>query len=376
MIQSIVLVTLGISFLVHVWFDTGSFESSLALTSNQNLIALLISVSFLRLVTQTNTLENEQLPYGNRALRRTLFGTHLFSSVLNLSAIMIVADRLTQKHSLGKTQFIVLSRAFSTAAFWSPFFAAMAAALTYSPGASIGVLLMVGLPVALIAHLITLQDIKSHQEKFEGYPIHFESLLIPVMLLILVLICRVLFPDMGTLMSITILAPVVTLIILFIRNGMKKNICSFGGHIIYRLPEMVGEISLFLSAGLLAVGISEFFNHSNFVVPFMQFHGNEAALCLLIMILFAVIGVHPIVFIGILGFWLEPLNPSPELLAMVFLFAWGIGLGASPFSGMHLAMQSRYFVKPMDILRWNFPYAMKIMVFAMIALQLLSISIN
>ena len=67
-----------------------------AITANNALITLIISVGFLRLIIKPNQ-EDEILPKGTKALWKTLIGVHLFGAVINLSAIVIFADRLLKK---------------------------------------------------------------------------------------------------------------------------------------------------------------------------------------------------------------------------------------------------------------------------------------
>jgi len=52
-----------------------------------------------------------------------------------------------------------------------------------------------------------------------------------------------------------------------------------------------------------------------------------------------------------------PLDPDPSLLASCFLAAWGIGVAVSPLSALNLALQGAYALQPLQILRWNLPYA-------------------
>ena len=95
-------------------------------------------------------LDDERDPRGPAALWRTLLGVHLFGSVINLSAVMILGDRQSRRQPLAPLQATVLSRGFSLAAHWSPFFAAMGVALSNSPGARLLMLSSVGLPVAAL----------------------------------------------------------------------------------------------------------------------------------------------------------------------------------------------------------------------------------
>src|SRR5229473_3273212 len=148
-----------------------------ALSDNNAIISMLIGVSFLRLVSALAFYTHgEHLPKGKKAFWSTMLGVHLFGSVINMSAVMIIADRLTRRSHLRKQQAIVLSRSFSAAAFWSPFFGAMAAALTFAPGAKIPVLIITGLGLAAISLLVTGYQLGAQKKQalaaFVGYPMH------------------------------------------------------------------------------------------------------------------------------------------------------------------------------------------------------------
>src|SRR5690606_18742215 len=102
-----------------------------ALSSNTLLIAMLTAVGFLRLISTPKLESEEQLPRGPRAVASTLLGLHLFGAVINLSTLFIVAERIRRSAPLGKQQFRLLTCGYSAAALWSPFFAGMAATLTF-----------------------------------------------------------------------------------------------------------------------------------------------------------------------------------------------------------------------------------------------------
>ena len=75
-----------------------------ALATNQALLAMLAAVSFLRLISLPEVDAGEADPRGRGALWRTLFGVHLFGSVINLSAVMILGDRQSRRASLTPLQ--------------------------------------------------------------------------------------------------------------------------------------------------------------------------------------------------------------------------------------------------------------------------------
>ncbi|MEK6593100.1 MAG: hypothetical protein AABZ67_08440 [Pseudomonadota bacterium] len=351
----------------------GLFEKALA--QNIALIAMLISVSFLQLISISPGAANEPLSTGRYALLKTLIGVHLFGAVINFSAVAIFADRLGTRAKLTLAQALGLTQAFMVGALWSPFFGAMAVALIAAPGASLARLMAVGIPVTVAAVLITWLTLSSkrygHARDFAGYPLHLESLWVPAVLAIGVLVVHELKPAWSVLAIIAALAPLVTIITLLVREG-NRALASVKRLIDVRLPEMNGEMSLFLAAGVLSAGMSGMIAALDLELPFQRFGGFEASVVLAVIILFAWLGLHAVIMVSVMGPWLAPLNPDPTLLAMTFLMTWGVGLQACPMSNTLLAMHSRYGIPYKEVLAHNRVYSFKLMLLCIVALNLYS----
>jgi hypothetical protein len=356
-IQVLVLAGLGLAAMGLAWARGGRVDPGLALAGNAMLIAMLAAVTFLRLVTHAEPEAGQAPPRGRPAVWSTLFGVHLFGAVINLSVVFIMADRLVRDARLQAGQVSVLTRGFAAAAFWSPFFAAMAAALTYAPGASPTLLISVGLPLAALAIAYTGLTMQHERvARFEGYPMRYTTLWLPAVLALLVLTLHQLWPDWPVLSIICLLAPTVALA--HTARGARVSPHPLVRHVRTGLPAMANELLLFLAAGLFAAGIGALFGTFGGWLPFEHFGAPQAAATLLAMWLIALVGVHPVIGIAVLGSLLAPLDPDPNLLAMTFLAAWGASVPASPFSGMNLALQGRYDIPPWAFLRWNGVYGL------------------
>jgi len=382
--QSIqVLLFSGIGLLGLFWQDLKNIPDGLlrALSDNNLIISMLIGVSFLRLVSALAFYTHgEHLPKGKKAFWLTMLGVHLFGSVINMSAVMIIADRLTRRDHLQKQQAIVLSRSFSSAAFWSPFFAAMAAALTFAPGANIPVLVITGLGLAAISLLVTGYQLGARKKEaiaaFVGYPMHFETLWIPGILAVSVLVIHLFFPRWPILSIVTLLAPVLSIAILLTKSRGAVVMRDISAHVRTRLPEMANEVLLFLAAGLLASGLESFLLNSGHGFSFASlgikaFGIMEAAVTLACIIALSGIGIHPVIGIAVFAALFAPLHPEPNLLAMTFLVAWGLGVCISPVSGLHLALQGRYRIDGWRFLPWNFSYALAMFIVALAPIAML-----
>ncbi len=285
-----------------------------------------------------------------------------------------MADKLYKKAPISKLQIILLTRAFSSDAYWSPFFVAFAAALTYAPDLSTSTILVSGLILALIAFLVTyfeVMDIKKYDIKeFRGYPIHFETLYVPFILALTVLFTNYHYPDVKVILLISFFSIILTLFILPIKVGLKKAILKLNYHVTDELPKMKNEIALFLVAGMFGVSISSILVGLNINLPFETFNGLTASLLLLILIVLSFVGIHPIISIAIIGNWMNELNHT--LLAMTFLMSWSTAVSTSPFSGLNLTMQARYKLNAIDIFKINLSYVVKMYFICVVILFIVS----
>jgi len=343
-----------------------------ALAQNTPLIAMLIGVSFLQLITTARGDEQQSLETGRFALLRTLLGVHLFGAVINFSAIAIFADRMAGRAKLTLEQAMGLSQAFIVGALWSPFYGAMAVALTAEPAARLPVLMGVGIPVAVCAlalSWVTLSSRRYNQARdFAGYPVNFEALWVPAVLALSVIFVRDAKPAWSVMAIIALLAPVVTAVTLLFREG-NLAAASMVRLIRIRLPEMGSEMTLFLAAGVLSAGMAGVIAALDLSVPFASFGGFEASILLIAIILFAWLGFHPIIVVSVVGPWLAPLDPDPNLVAMTFLMTWGIGLTACPMAATMLAMRGRYEVPFRELLRRNRGFSFKMTLVCIVVLN-------
>lgn len=335
---------------------------TMALTQNVPLSGMLIAVSFLQLIAVGRTADAEPLEQGRGALFKTMIGVHLFGAVINYSAVAIFADRLSARTKLTMEQAMGLSQPFIVGAVWSPFYGAMAAALTAAPEASLTQLIFWGIPVAATGIVVTWFTLTSKRhggaENFVGYPLHLEALWVPAVLAVSVLLVHEWQPRWPVMPIIAAMASLVTVLTLLVRNSRQAG-ATLLRHVHTRLPGMNGELTLFLAAGILSAGMNGTIDALDLGLPFAQFGALEASLVLIVMNVCAWFGLHPIVLVSVLGPWLLPLQPDQTLLAMVFLMSWGIGLTACPMSNTMLGMAGRYGLPFGKLLALNRRYSIK-----------------
>jgi len=393
-IQALVLFCIGaIGAYVGVMAGGGVAWNE-AISSNSGLIALLAAVSFLRLITVPRSDQPLRRAHGPRSAVATLLGVHFFGAVINLPTVFLMARHMATNGRLRREQYSLLVKGFAAAAFYSPFFAAMAAALTYAPGAKFSLLLGFGLPLAGLALLLLsigiwrgrhgvskdppidvakppqnmpvqrfvlerFVPVQNFGQDFEGYPMNLSSLWVPGVLAAGVLLLHTWQPTLSVLGLISVLAPAVTVITLAARQRPVR--ADIAQHLQEGLPAMRSELALFLSAGVMAAGVGSATLALDIALPFATFGGLEAAILLGGLVGVAVMGVHPVIGISLAAALVAPLDPDPSLLASTFLAAWGIGVAVSPFSALNLSMQGGFGIRASDILRWNMPFGLALL---------------
>jgi len=376
-IQVGIIVLAGLSLGCYAISIGSSMDINTIISGNTRLLAMISAVGFLRLVALPVSSADEQLPVGPKAYLQTLLGLNISSSVINISALILVADRIHQFRPMQQFTSRSLTRVFSGASNWSPFFAAMAVVLTYVGNAQLSWIILVGLPFTVLGICIVLVEArmrhKTDVEEFVGYPMHLQSLRVPLLLVISVALGAWLLPGVPVLVVIALSALLITLMVLVFRNNLISAFQQIGRYIIEGLPRTVNELTLFLAAGLIAAGMSALIQQGVVPNPFTEFNAITAAKLLGIMLLLAAMGVHPVILISSFTPLMITLDPDPNLLAITYLMAWNLGTCSSPLSGTHLVVQGRYGIASWKAAMWNWPYALVMYGFAVIWLQLIEL---
>jgi hypothetical protein len=374
--KKMIITLLFLSFIAFSFSYYNDFEINFikVFTVNQYLLTLLIGVGFLRLIASPKKDKLKKLPIGKQSFLKTYIGVHLFGSVINLSSLILVADKLYKKAPLSNTQIVLLTRAFASDAYWSPFFVAFAAAITYAPNLTTSIILINGVFLAFIAFAITYYEVSKNEDfkiaEFRGYPLSLDSLYLPLVLAFFVLITNYYFPNIKVIVLIALFSLVLTFLVLPIKKGFNCSIEKLKNHVFDDLPKMKLEMSLFLVAGMFGISISSILLGLDLSLPFEKFDWIISSILLAIFILLAFVGIHPIITIAIIGDFLSSVNHT--LLAVTFLMAWSTTVSTSPFSGLNLTIVARYKVEGSRIFKLNILYALKMYIVCVLFLFLLS----
>jgi hypothetical protein len=376
-VQIGVLLLIGLIALFSALYMGADLQWLRLLDSNTGLLSMLAAVSFLKLVAMQMEASVETVPRGPAAFQRTVLAVAVLGSFINISGPILISDRIAQKDGLSAFAAQSITRAFSGCPAWSPFFGGMAVVLTYISATNLLFVMMIGLPFAVVGVLVILLEAhlryRSRVNDFVGYPLTVSSLRVPVILAICAGMGYIFLPQVPILIVIALAALVVCVLILFVSNGSIKTGRILGSHVLHNLPGMIGELLLFLSAGVLAVGLRALVAAAQLSVPFFgDFDAAAAGILLAMMIVSSILGAHPIIAVSVVTPLLASINPDPQLLAVTYLFGWSLGTCAGPLSGTHLIMQGRFGIHNVKGAVRNWPFVAVMYCVSLIFLKLVA----
>ncbi len=152
LIQSMALIGVGLASLSYSLLEGASVPLYQLINSNTQLLAMLAAVSFLSLIaTPSKRSKKRVLPVGKKGLISTLASGHFFSAIINVSALLIIAEKLNESRKIDTRAASMLTINFAMCALWSPFFAAMAYTLSLVPNMKMLAVMSVGAPMGLIS---------------------------------------------------------------------------------------------------------------------------------------------------------------------------------------------------------------------------------
>lgn len=351
---ALVLAMLGAGTFAAASISSGSADMRDLLEVNQTILAMLAGVSFI--AAASARVEGAPSRFrGAPALWRTGIVTHLLASVINFSAVSLVGDRLAGNRALRSMDAAVITRAFATAAFWSPFWAAGAVALAYAPEAKPVPVLLLGLLLASTALAVgialLLRKYRDQISGYGGYPVSRDSLVIPVFLALLVVAGKLLFPEVNLTINVLWAALTAAALLAVFGGSTKRGLIV--GHLRSGLPRMRGEFVLFVAAGFFSVGLREYLNAIGPTFRLEEFSALTAWVFVVVAVLVSLLGVHPLVTIATAAALLPYPIPNPTLFALSAMVAWGAATMVGPLSALSLLMAGRFGTPASQIVRMN-----------------------
>lgn len=369
---AVVLITVGVCTLVAAVLLGARPAVSQLLMLNQTLIGMLTAVSFVRLITSDPGVHRPRLT-GVPAVWRTAVVVQLLGAVINISAVTLVGDRLRHKGKLRIADALLLSRAYSPGAFWSPFWGASAAALTYAIGADTSVLLICGGLLALGAFTISItMVVRAYGDRlpdYHGYPLSARVLVLPITMAGFVIGLHTTWPHLKLAVVVLVVSLVVPTVVLAVtKTRHLRRILA--GHVVRGLQPMRGEAVLFTAAGVLSVGLRAVLDVAGVTIPGQYYTVWFAWLSVLAMTLVGLVGVHPVISIAAVASVLGPVISEPTLFALAGTIAWGTAAAVGPISGLNVFLAGRFGVSGFEVARRNFAYLFVVAVLSLPALLL------
>ncbi|MGM0833959.1 hypothetical protein M0220_00345 [Halomonas qinghailakensis] len=381
-IQAGVLIAIGVLMLMVARVVYGANVNWPAmLQGNVFVVSMLVGVSFISLLgTQGNKRTPGKRVTGADGVLRTWLGVHFLGTILNLSTVFMVGDRLARRSPLTTPQLLALNRGLSSAALWSPFFASMAIVIALVPEVQYGQIALIGFPLAMLSGLLTTLELRRRFDlaEVDGFSLSPRSLLMPAGMAALVMLFHFwLTPSLTIVSIITFLLPAVA-VLSNLKEGARYTLRRIRQHTTTRLPAMRGEISLFLAAGLLTLGLSTLVAAAagDDWTLFATFGMWQAMVSFAAITLSALVGLHPIIGVSVLASILNLASGEQTLFAFVALSAWAVGTSVGPLSGINLSLQGRYGVSGYRMMKNNLLYAAMMSLLSLGAIAGLSMWVN
>ncbi|WP_134702776.1 hypothetical protein [Ammoniphilus sp. YIM 78166] len=391
---STVLLLLAVGLMVY--YEASVQEWLQAARVNLTLIALFLFVPLLGIPVRTGGYVEALKIVLARSMNEPRFFyigskllTHMLGVVLNIGAVSIVYQ-LTKASNITSSRLIAnaLNRGFVTSIYWSPYFSAMALILSqlhitwssivlYSLG-----LVFISTVVSIGLDHSVIRSNEQEQKHREGIrettdPIHLQKAkrkVIELFILLTLIMGLVLFVERMTSYSMVLIICLVSLIFPLLWCGFSGKaaplIEQLQQHLDVGIPRMKKEIVLFLIAGFFSGAIVQA-ELSGYLIEAMNavfgsFTMGIAFFFSLLIVLTAVVGLHPIVVVTILATSIDPrlIGLSPEYFAVLLLASWGISNTVSPATAVNNLLSHLLKENVLDVsIRWNLKYALIMLMF-------------
>ena len=340
------------------------------------LIGTFMSTAGYLLVLKEKVQEKErkgrQHPY-----RLSYFLTASIGIILNYGSIAIVKRIAEESFSSYKDKKLTLNimRAFGFCMLWSPYFVNVGLILVlfdlswFDIGFYGLILAMISVFISwMMFRKISFKD-DSTIENIESVSSHHPSQsLVPFISFCVVLISLSFILDYLLDVNMLTVVSLIALIFPFVWGVFTRVVKSYI-HDVVTLVEnsflrLKNELAVFISAGFFGVALSQTqFGTAISAVLFDVSFGSVYLLSFLIVILaivLAQIGIHPIIIVIGIGSSLSPekFGVSPEYMALVLLIAWATSTQMSPFSGQVLLASNLIKKPPTEIVKQNYHFAL------------------
>jgi len=328
---------------------------------NQDIVAMISGGAFVRGVFAASNHATKTKLKGAPAVFRTALVTQFFSSVLNMVTIGVVGDHLQRKGRLSVNNAALVTQAYSTAALWSPFWSVTAIIVAYFPAISILPVSITGFTFSivflLLASLWNVRQRSPEELREQGYSLDPRALLLPVALIAAVITGSILLADAPIPRLVLLAALVVPFIFGVVRSGPRETVRRFTKVATSGLTASANEASLFIAAGIFSVGGAMLTVYLPFQLSNITPSVFTAWLLVVVMVLLAVVGVHPIVSVSLAAATAFLVPSGAFLYAAAIFWGWCISATVGPLAGIIIYASQRYSISDRLIIKANLPFA-------------------
>lgn len=383
--RSVVLTLLIVGAICYYLEKVALKDALLGFGENINLLSLFLLIpligtfmssagylSVLKEKVQEWERKGSQHPY-----RLSFFLTATIGTLLNFGAMPIVKRIAEESLSAYQDQKLTLTimRAFAFCMLWSPYFVNVGLVLVlfdlswFDIGGYGLVLAGIYLLICwLMYRSISFSDDPIIEHTHSEKKFSSKQSLSPLLTFSFVLIGLSFLLDYLLDVNMLTIVSLLSIILPFCWAAGTKTIRTFTHDVSEQVQasffRLKNELAIFISAGFFGKAISE--TEIGSYISTILFQSSLGSVYLLsfflvlLAILLAQIGIHPVIIVIGIGSALSPekFGVSPEYLAMLLLVAWTMATQLSPFSGQVL-MASRLMAKPPKvIIIQNLPFVL------------------
>ncbi|GAW93979.1 hypothetical protein Desmer_2072 [Calderihabitans maritimus] len=320
--------------------------------------------------------------------------TFLVGVMINVAVVPLVhqISLASEKSKNRRLLSTALIRGFAASIIWNPGHAAVALTMELTGAKWLKIFpygLLMSFMAIFIGWLMTLLEEKNRTNSRGCSPAKEEmeiawnkivELSTFGLLLIATIVIISLLTGITTVVVVAMVSLVFPIIWLTVIRKLPVFVAEFKDQYFkVNLPRLKNEVVLFLGAGFFSTAVSV--SHwDNLVSILLQetVAGNAVVFSLVVIsltVLLAMLGIHPIITVTILGSSVRPefYNISRDLMALILTSSWSLGIAVSPSSGLNVTMSGLIERSPLVTgPRWNGIYAVIVSVIIILILNLLN----
>lgn len=355
--QILALFATGIAAAALAWNQGADLSLQALFGEHLKLAMLLTSISFIGMAGRVGCDTSKP---GIHSFITTLLGMHFFSSVANFSSVIVVGDQIKQNKGIDQLSQWVLSRGFGMAVLWSPFLSLLPLVLEQVPGVELAQVYPFSIALAAIGLLLSILEARFRAaaalQNYAGYPLKTETLTLPLILIAMILLLSWQMPQLPMVFLVSLLSIVVPIALMVVLSNIRSASRQLSLHVSEKLSESRAEISLFMSAGVLAAGVKACISVGLISLPFTQTNAGVASLVLVMIVGLAYLGIHQLALVAIFAGLLADITVTPNLMAIAYVLGTSLAMSGSTFSGLNFIMKSRFNATDGEIIRNQLPY--------------------